>query len=164
MNMIDRLKANEKPFGLMDKDMQEAAEEIGPEYFEVYITNLSDECRWRTEGVHGKGFDSSCQKAQTYRLRPDYEPEPSIVECKIYELGEKGSLCFHRKGDKPWNISNAINYPDFIGFNYQDDTVSGFSKMYRGKSGGASFNAVPFENLDRYKVLHATHVLFEVAK
>ncbi len=83
-NIIQQLKDNKEPFGLMSAEMQEKAREIGAksEYFGCLATNKEEEC-W-AGGIRGRFVFGL-----TYRLRPDYEDEPEIVEVRIIR-GEGG--------------------------------------------------------------------------
>ncbi len=154
---IKALQDNEKPFGLMSAELQEVARTgkgLNDEDFERYCSGHGG--KWVR--IHAGTLGT---KSDTYRLRPDHQLESSIVEIPVDPPSHSIHGLSFQKDDNIRPLYAASEYPDFIGFKYQDDTVSGFSRMYRGKSGGASFNAVPFENLDRYTVLHATHVLFQ---
>ena len=79
MDIIQQLKDNERPFGLMSKEMQEKAREIGKR------TNFETYC-----GIKSKppwlpiiGDSEEFIEEFTYRLHPDYKEEPEIVECEI---------------------------------------------------------------------------------
>ncbi len=157
-NLIQQLKDNEKPFGLMSEEMQEKARDIPKEYFDVYEANFSDAVWTRC----AKGSGKHCIY-QAYRLRADYENEPEIVECEI-KPNSDGELRYNYRGDSDiWcPFEDAFADPDFIGFKF------GGIKQIINKEVGYSHNDIdilPFVNYDdlksgRYKVLHATHVLF----
>jgi len=155
-NVIQQLKKNEKPFGLMSEEMQVKAREIGQPEFEMYMKDDT----WMTCG-HCNNFGSKKVTDQTYHLRPDYEEEPEIVECEIFEdsncLGFDGC-----KGIQGTEIANAVNHPDNIGFKFEDGTW--YDHPIKPVSKGSS---APIHNIDtddiisgRAEVLHATHVLF----
>lgn len=55
-----------------------------------------------------------------YRLTSDYQPEPKIVECIIYEKDDL--LLFNYKGDETAS-SYAVNIPNFVGYKYEDGTI-----------------------------------------
>ena len=83
-NVIQDLKENCKPFGLMTKEMQVKAREIGCKgNFEIY-SGLKDDGGggWGvvTSPDHplGSFYGSSCT---TYKLRPDFEETPEIKTC-----------------------------------------------------------------------------------
>ncbi len=75
MDVIQQLKENCRPFGLMSEEMQEKAKEMDKKDGDKFQ-------RW--QGVwnfnHAKGGGFSTQSA--YRLRPDYQEEPEIVEVR----------------------------------------------------------------------------------
>ena len=67
--LIEALKNNEKPFGLMSGAMQAKAKEIGDrDSFELYTDCGWGPCVTGLRDVVLGVFD------HTYRLRPDYEP------------------------------------------------------------------------------------------
>ena len=77
-NLIQQLKDNEKPFGLMSEEMQAAAKDISRVDFQCYMRH----------GVWLKchiepGEEDTWTDGITYRLRSDYADEPEIVECEI---------------------------------------------------------------------------------
>jgi len=136
MDLIQQLKENEKPFGLMSAEMQEKAREIGLSgNFENWSGNFII------------GF--------TYRLRPDYEEKPEIVECEIYE--ENTRLYFRLDGSVPssdTSVEYAVSYPDFIGFKFEDGVILPYPVKY----GDAQIQNI--YGLRGGTIYHATHVLF----
>lgn len=78
MNLIEQLKNNEKPFGLMSKEMQRVAKEIGKANFEFYNTNGE----WVLSSVTVEFADDIA-----YRLKPDYQEELEIIEVEIVDDG-----------------------------------------------------------------------------
>lgn len=75
MDIIKALKDNCKPFGLMPEEMQAKAQDIGQQEFKMYMKDGT----WSTCGGYDN-FGSKIVTDQTYRLRPDYEEKPEIVE------------------------------------------------------------------------------------
>ena len=69
-NIIQQLKDNEKPFGLMSEEMQAKALEIGKSFFLFW-----DGDKWVASGLCAVFGDE-----YTYRLRDTYEDEPEIVD------------------------------------------------------------------------------------
>ncbi len=67
MSIIDDLKNNEKPFGLMSKEMQEKAKEIDALQFDIYQTD------WYRSQISEFCGDFA------YRLKPNYQ-EPDKQE------------------------------------------------------------------------------------
>ena len=82
-DLIQALKKNEEPFGLMSEEMQAKAREIN-KGFEVCLQGGWAEC-----GITG---DFSAEMA--YRLRADYAEEPEVekvgLEMKYFILKPKG--------------------------------------------------------------------------
>lgn len=157
-DIIEQLKANEKPFGLMSEEMQQRATEIGIGEFWVYTEfgqmGLLQPPVW---GKHPKRFEWD----HAFRLRPDYE-EPEIEECEIYEDG--GHLHFQYcmfEGNRH-AIHQAIDHPDFIGFKFEDGMVGPASIYYRDAVGNAYCKAA--DGIDEITVLHAKSVLFRRMK
>ena len=73
-NIIEALKNNEKPFGLMSEEMQAKVEELVID--DTVIQYYSNGCRWQP---FTSGKNSICHSV-TYRLRPDYtEPDKDRV-------------------------------------------------------------------------------------
>ena len=141
MNIIQQLKDNEKPFGLMSEEMQAKMDEIGIENF-----------------IHGKEW---C----VYVLRPDYAEEPEIVECEIILNPESniwGYKCPY-SGD-PINADYAHSCPGFrlTGFKFADGKIRSLPIMY-SKFGDVYYVATE-RHLGNYEVLHATAVLFRRQK
>ena len=116
-NLIQQLKDNEKPFGLMSEEMQVKANEIGCTEFDYYGTNV-----WESYPSGDFYNDQAC------RLRADYEDEPEIVECEIRCNDSVGKFYFDGLNMCP--LSPVFNRPDFIGLNV-DGRI--FGCLYRNK-------------------------------
>ena len=74
-NLIQQLKDNEKPFGLMGEEMQVKAAAMGLlDNFQLFVG----------PGWGGVFKATGCRfcTGKVYRLRADYEDEPEIVECE----------------------------------------------------------------------------------
>ena len=149
-NIIQQLKDNEKPFGLMSEEMQEKARLIRREEFDVYMSQ-----GW------GNRSGSELYPANTYRLRADYEDEPEIEECEITE--EEGHLHFRMPNSAiRHSLHQACDHRDFIGFKFEDGVVSGVSIRYLLTCG--HFNTFALKEFAEVKVIHASHVLFRQKK
>ncbi len=144
MNVIEQLKDNEKPFGLMSEEMQAKAREIGTEEFSIWRVR-----EWGTPG--SKVFDGM----YTYRLRSDYAEEQEIVECEIYA---KGTLFYRDPNGIQRKLSEATMWPDFIGFKFKDGKILPYPIKY----GDAHIQNVC--GLRSGPVHHTTHVLFRKMK
>ena len=151
MNLIQQLKDNEKPFGLMSEEMQVKANEIGCTEFDYYGTNV-----WESYPSGDFYNDQAC------RLRADYEDENEIVECEITEAD--GHLHFKYTTDDGMRhaIHQACDHRDFIGFKFEDGVVSGVSIRYLLTCG--HFNTFALKEFAQVKVIHASHVLFRQKK
>ena len=74
--IIKKWQENEKPFGLCSKEMQDwANRQIKGRCFRVY-SNPDGE--W-LDAPYTTPFGA----AATYRLRPDYQPEPEEIVCEV---------------------------------------------------------------------------------
>ena len=153
-NIIQQLKDNEKPYGLMSEEMQAKAREIGKEKFRVYQYSAGG-----FKQLTGN-FNADFAGDATYCLRPDYEDEPEIVECEIREKSE-GELRYNYNGDSDiWiAIARACNDPDFIGFKFEGWI---WGMTYKNKRTGGTSTIIRAEQLDGYEVCDMTqaHVLF----
>jgi len=65
---------NEKPFGLMSKEMQDKANDIEVGAFQIYNCLPQPKAAWETV------LNGRFQLGNVYRLRPDYEQEPEVVK------------------------------------------------------------------------------------
>jgi hypothetical protein len=149
MDIIEQLKNNEKPFGLMSKEMQAKAKEIGACEFNFFVGQHSG--NWDTLNK-----DDMLRWYRTYRLRPDYKEEPEMAKCKVI-LDSGGYLCCAFEGfdeDACQRLSECQDNPDFIGFLYEDGSV--YATARKGENGSV--------NMSDVKVLTPTHVLFSKGK
>ncbi len=156
-NLIQQLKDNEKPFGLMSEEMQVKAAAMGLlDNFQLFVG----------PGWGGVFKATGCRfcTGKVYRLRPDYEEEPEIVECEIRCNDSVGKFYFDGLNMCP--LSQVFNQPDFIGFKFEDGTW--YDHRIKPVSKGSS---APIHNIDtddiisgRVEVIHATHILFRRPK
>lgn len=144
--LIQALKDNKKPFGLMSEEMQAKAASIDKTgMFLVYhVTGVWEE---RTPVLHYR----DC----TYRLRPDYEEDGEVVKCEV-ELHNK-QLKYGPRDGGWYRLHKVSTDPDFIGFLYEGDSSAyPIARKYRDRDTGFAY--------DRWKegreVLTPTHVLF----
>ena len=154
MNILEQLKQNEKPFGLMSEEMQAKAKEIGKTEFDWFRAIGA----W--ESTIGEVFVSGC----VYRLRADYEDENEIEECEIFTDKFSGFLRCRLEDGLTMDIDAAPHYPDFIGFKFEDGTVLAVSVMYHFCGNRTDETSIHEEKDDEAKVLHATHVCFRRKK
>ncbi|MFA5298716.1 MAG: hypothetical protein WC389_10975 [Lutibacter sp.] len=105
--IIKALKENTSAFGLMPKELQEAARKIAGDNFEVYDGTL-----WYI------AFDVAFNVPyKAYRLRPDYQPKPEYEKFEIVPDGVYLRM-FMRKGQIETfiPINNMMERVDFAHF------------------------------------------------
>jgi hypothetical protein len=154
MDIIEALKENEKPFGLMSKEMQDETEEIGKINFLVSIANNGGE--WVSTAPGNKSLCPS----DVYSLRSDYKEEPEVVKVLIHP-NSSGCLVYDKADGvgMPWPpISRAVNDPDFIGFLYEDEKIASYPRRYDHPVG---MSVITEGDVSNCKVLTPTHVLFK---
>jgi len=115
--LLERMKKNEKPFGLLDKDEKQCLKD-NSKHIEIYTYP-----KW--EGIREPNFNSF---NTPYRIKPDYNPEPEIPILEGYELipitlDECAFLSFKagEEGDEgdELPITDAPMYPEFAGYGYK---------------------------------------------
>ncbi len=163
-NLIQQLKDNEKPFGLMSEEMQAKAHQIV----------ASDKSGTDFRRYNGRDWDiksnlNTLCRDDTYRLRADYEEKPGIVECEIQEvlIDEDHYMKQYKGMDGQW--FRMMILPD--GYETAGFKFAG-TKQIINKDFGFSHNGIdilPFVDYDnlksgRYDIYHATHVLFRSKK
>ncbi len=129
MDVIQQLKENQRPFGLMSEEMQEWMLTVEkPEDIEQMVCRANLEIDWFSMSIRlDKG---NCKHMEgTFHLRPDYAEEPEIEECEI-RTDEYGDLVYKGNTANDINIDSAYHNPDFIGFN-ADDWIWGC--LYKNK-------------------------------
>ena len=150
-NVIQQLKDNRTAFGWMDQELQDNARRIGKDNFQCAPVDKT--CLNWDGMVHN---DKPFYAGLTYRLRPDYEETPDVVECEVFT--EDGILRFTHDEDHHSALVWAPNRPDFIGFKYEDGSISSFSRLYQLESGDTQYVYYPI--MGDCEVLTPTHVLF----
>lgn len=156
MTIIEQLKANEKPFGLMSEEMQAKMLEMGFHgNFRLYVHpgfgGVIDNPTYKHDGCF------------TYRLRADYTEKPEIEECEIYKEKEYGFLRTRHLDNITMDIDAAPHYPDFIGFKCEGWI---WGRAYKNKRTGIISIMIRADQLDGYEVCDMTqaHVLFRRQK
>lgn len=152
-NMLEQLKQNEKPFGLMSAEMQEKAREIGKPFFLFW-----DGDKWTARGVCAVFGDE-----YAYCLRADYKDEPKIVECAIFASGVQ---LMYAGPSGPTGIHKACKDPDFIGFKFEDGSWYEVPIKPVNRSDSLPGRNITLDDIvsGSIRVLHATHVLFRRPK
>ncbi len=151
-SIIQQLKDNEKPFGLMSEEMQAKMRDVDATAFQRF--SARDNGTWCDHDMTDRVFLYDVP----YRLRPDYEDEPEIVECEIYQQSNDVYYNYHGM----CHLNGAFGDPDFIGFKYENGQVE-FSPIVF-KSDCSTKSICQFRDLADVAVLHATHVLFRRKK
>ncbi len=160
-NLIEQLKDNEKPFGLMSEEMKKEAVDIGIPMFEVWQSD-----RWQSpsEVVHCYGAIKFLDFDFTYRLRPGYAEKPEIEECEISPPNSDGTKWVRVAEDHTMDFCSCMMHKDFLGFKFEDGTMYPMSTVYKFKGRGMTYYSMDIDRVDEYEVLHATHVLFRKTK
>ncbi len=155
--MIQKLKENKVPFGLMSKEMQEKALEIGiKDNFRPYSNSADFTGYWGGCVGIDREFEESC----TYQLRADYEPEQGVVKYKVKDIGGVFDY-INDDGESMGHLCQAVDDCDFIGFLYEDEYVRPVSRCYRLSKGHDPDYRMYKNNIGKYEVLTPTHVLFK---
>lgn len=112
-DIIEQLKNNRTRFDLLSGELRTAVERL-PRPNNCLEYWRGGALKWATAGT------PTFQADVVYRLRPDYEPEPEIVECEI-----RGHMyvCEPHRGKHTEELYKAAFRPDFIGFKFKDGTV-----------------------------------------
>jgi hypothetical protein len=88
---VERLRKNTKPYGLLSEDDRKFLLEIGPTNLQIFsYVRIWQEIP--TKSYSAGTFNESL----TYRIRPDYQPEPpkpEYVDCDITENSCGELLC-----------------------------------------------------------------------
>lgn len=148
--LIEALKDNKVPFGLMSSEMQAMARDIGFAEFECYEN--SNKYEWGPLRIFQ---EYNFGQEYTYRLRPDYQPEPELVEIPVLPDDDTGTLYFDNS-----LLYEAISNPDFIGFKYEDGKILPYARKYvPGIKNVSGLYAKDYTS-GEYKVLTPTHCLF----
>ena len=130
MTIIEQLKKNEKRFCEMSPEMQKKLKTISPE--DIECLQAPQQRDWNLCSGYSAG-DIIRHPTNTYRLRADYEEKPEIVECEINKTDD-GSLGYRRKCNGGCGggslLFRAFADPDFIGFKFEDGTVSALPVLY----------------------------------
>lgn len=128
--LIERMKKNEKPFGLLNCKEQRLLCSIGREFCQYYAA---------------KGFpwlelnrgDNQFDETLTYRICPDYAPEPEVIRCEVYE--KDGQLYYDHPVQKSCFLNEALNDKDFIACEYVGGSKYGYIRQsYQPDEGGVA--------------------------
>ena len=153
--IIEQLKSNLSEWQELSDELQNALKVTGV----VNIQLLTSDGSWIGSWI-GKP-SPLFNDGKIYRLHPDYQPEPEIVECQIKNYNEQGEWCWLDVNRNWWvSVDAACRYVDFIGFRVGDTLFGG---LYQLKSDlDYKTTIIPVSELHLYNVLSMAdgHVLF----
>jgi hypothetical protein len=167
MGIIEALQQNKMAFGLMETpeftnaEMQAEAREIGIMKISLYTKNVDGDYEFLHWCARQHG---DFRINETYQL-PDHYKEDAGVEKVPIQPPASGmpTLTFNKKDAfgslniRP--LYAAPEYPDFIGYLYEDGAFSALPRRYRRDD--YIFDIRPeFAKVVDYTVLTPTHVLF----
>jgi len=116
--LIEKLKNNKKPVVLNTPEEQNFLQSIPSKY--LLCLQLGKTEKW--ERCSGKiMWDSDINYIYTFRIAPDYKPEPEIEKCKVYK--EDGVWFFSRDIHSLSSLSSAIDMVDFYRYCFADGTL-----------------------------------------
>jgi len=121
MDIIERLKKNEKPFGLMDEDLQDFTREIEKNNFKYYHYSAGGFCDFDNKNI-GNVFLYNI----VYQLKADYQPEPEIVECKVIIADNKNfdnEIVYIQPDGQYILLPLCTTDPSWYGFKWSDETI-----------------------------------------
>lgn len=181
-SIIERLKKNQRPFGLMDEEMREKAKEIRKKEFSYFIDNhwnsavpeigfashkayrLRDDYEEECPECHGKGYTfhgfHMVPKSPCSRGCKEKGGESEIVECEILPPDDDDMKWVRISENYTMDFTSCEMHKDFIGFKFEDGTTAVFPLLYKCPKRGEVFTSTVDDILPNYIVLHATHVLF----
>jgi hypothetical protein len=151
--IIQALKDNEKPFGLMTEEMRSKATEIGRSHnFEYY----NHDNTWILAAIHGD-FDYN----STYRLRSDYQEKPEIIECKVVPYNQSAIGYETTPGGSVFGLTHAFERANFLGFKYDTGDITHAARMYKSIDNSYICHAISDDDsIDNFLAVTPTHVLF----
>ncbi len=166
-NLIQQLKDNEKPFGLLSEEMQAKLKTIDSK--DIECLQAAEQADWHS------CFNYSLTNiinhpTNTYRLRADYEEEPEIVECELYTAPSmhKGFVLdvYDFGIDRDLSIALVPNGYKRVGFKFEDGTVFGSPVKYSLPGMTSKGYYASYEDLKTSQALehHAVAVLFRRSK
>ena len=155
MSIIEQLKQNDKPFGLMSKGMQVKAKKMDrKENFEVVNTKGNwQHCSHFTRKDFNYEF--------TYRLRQDYQSDRVV----LYPITEdhNGLLGITAEHGGRILLHASVSCPDFIGYLYKGDRdiITNETNAYKRKSDDSLFRKINLDEINEYEIIIPTYVLFK---
>ena len=149
-DLIKELKENKRPFGLMDKELQDKAREIGfHRNFRIYLHPGFGGI------INNPVYGHSC--TETYQLRHDYQEEPEFV---YGEIDEANPSLYSIDGINRRRLWEVPPNHERIGFKFEHGKYAIVPVIYEHNSGTTCFwgNTKNIQ-AGEVKVIHATHVV-----
>lgn len=155
MKIIEALKKNEKPFGLISEVLRNEAKRIGRSQFHKYYDS-----QWEKLPVTPMPFLTG----NTYRLCSSYEEKPEIVKCE--RKGDSYERVFPDGSTKIYDLFECLECKSFAGFLFECGMVRVDAMAYKPKDGyegvhhRTEINGLKSGEIE---VMRATHALFQEA-
>lgn len=113
MNLIEKLKNNEKPYGLNTKEERGCFEKVG----RANCLYLQPDITWKS--IDCIGGSKTFHKKDVYCIKLDYQPEPGVEKCEV-DRKNPYRLRYKRK-ERVWVfLHEAFSDPDFMYFEFED--------------------------------------------
>ena len=115
-DLIEKLKKNERPFGLCSKEEQECFERVGRGNCKCFDINKE----W-AELISGLCFGT----CSTYRIKSNYQLKPEMKKYEVYTTSKTNTCWFYfdTLKEKQWSLSSAMNMPNFSHFELDNGTT-----------------------------------------
>ncbi len=130
------------------------------------MTDLSDENEIKALESARKVFNADIDRTIALAMARisalAEEEKPDIVECEVSEHSTTYPNLVFRYINDWWEISKACNFPDFIGFKYEDGRIRSTARIYTHTTG--NYNYMTAEEYGTCKVLTPIAVLFRSKK
>jgi hypothetical protein len=99
---------------------------------------LDDSGKWFPLDDHDNmhDFDNNYR----YRIRPDYQPEPEVEKCRVTmkNMGSYKVYSYFRY-NLGITLQNALNDPNFIGYEYENGVVGVWPRIDNSKTNPAEY-------------------------
>ena len=151
--IIQALKSNEKPFGLMSEEMQDTLDK-------ALIRDIQSYSDGSWVPLRLPLIEIDDYESNAYRLRADYQPKPEVIECKVIIDPDAERLCYRRHSHVEEFIWTASSHPNFIGF---DNEGMLWGRLYKWTQDGSFHTVIRRDRLDQYEVcdMSEAKVLFQ---
>jgi len=119
--IVERLKKNEKAFAFLTQEERDCLAEASKSQ--------------KIRHLYGDGCWSECfshnfaNVSLIYRISPDYQEEPGIEKCEVEPLKCLDGKLGYGRENYTFELTDALNDPDFIGFEYASGGTSSASRL-----------------------------------